>query len=373
MQTHGYTNSPVVEKTFMTRINVTKSFLPPIEEYEVYLKRIWDSAWLSNQGPLLHEFEAEASDYLGVENFQFVANGTIALQVAIRALDLLGSEIITTPFSYVATTSSILWEQCSPIFVDIDPESLCIDPTKIEASITDKTKAIMAVHVFGNPCDVEAIESIAKKHNLKVIYDGAHAFGVTYKGKSLLSYGDISICSFHATKLFHTIEGGCIISKDKDVNDKVDLLKRFGHTGDEHFRLGINAKANEFQAAMGLCNLPYVPQIIEKRKKLHDLYDERLSVVFQTPKIQEDTKYNYGYYPVIFSTKDEALAAQARLAERDIFARRYFYPSLNTLPYITNGQSCPISEDISERILCLPLYYDLEPSTVNQICKELLT
>lgn len=357
----------------MTRINVTKSFLPPIEEYQEYLQRIWDSAWLSNQGPLVQEFEAKTSSYLGVDNFQFVTNGTLALQIAVRALDLLDSEIITTPFSYVATTSSILWEQCSPVFVDIDPETLCIDPNKIEAAITDKTKAIMAVHVFGNPCDVEAIEAIAKKHNLKVIYDGAHAFGVTYKGKSLLSYGDISICSFHATKLFHTIEGGCVISRDDAINEKVELLKRFGHTGDEHFSLGINAKANEFQAAMGLCNLPYVARIIEKRKSLHDLYDTRLSASFQTPKIPKDTEYNYGYYPVIFPTKEEALAMQAKLSKKDIFTRRYFYPSLNTLPYIGNSQSCPISEDISERILCLPLYYDLEPTVVNQICDEILT
>jgi len=356
----------------MERINVTKAFLPPIADYQKYMQKIWDSAWLSNQGPILEEFEAKTADYLGVDNFQFVTNGTLALQIAIRALDLLGSEIITTPFTYVATTSAILWEQCIPVFVDIDPTTLCIDPTKIEAAITSKTKAIMAVHVFGNPCDVEAIEAIAQKHNLKVIYDAAHAFGVTYKGKSLLSYGDISICSFHATKLFHTIEGGCIISKDSAVNEKVDLLKRFGHTGDEHFMLGINAKANEFQAAMGLCNLPYVPEIIEKRKKLHDLYETRLAKMFETLKIQKNTKHNYGYYPVIFPTKEAALTTQGRLSDRNIFARRYFFPSLNTLPYLATHQECPISEDISQRILCLPLYYDLEPSVVNKICDEVL-
>jgi len=356
----------------MERINVTKAFLPPIADYQKYMQKIWDSAWLSNQGPILEEFEAKTADYLGVDNFQFVTNGTLALQIAIRALDLLGSEIITTPFTYVATTSAILWEQCIPAFVDIDPTTLCIDPTKIEAAITSKTKAIMAVHVFGNPCDVEAIEAIAQKHNLKVIYDAAHAFGVTHKGKSLLSYGDISICSFHATKLFHTIEGGCIISKDSAVNEKVDLLKRFGHTGDEHFMLGINAKANEFQAAMGLCNLPYVPEIIEKRKKLHDLYETRLAKMFETLKIQKNTKHNYGYYPVIFPTKEAALTTQGRLSDRNIFARRYFFPSLNTLPYLATHQECPISEDISQRILCLPLYYDLEPSVVNKICDEVL-
>lgn len=357
----------------MNRINVTKAFLPPLEDYKKYLDQIWDSAWLSNQGPLLQEFEIQASEYLGVNNFQFVTNGTLALQIAVRALDLLGSDIITTPFSYVATTSAILWEQCTPVFVDIDPTTFCIDPTKIEAAITPKTKAIMAVHVFGNPCDVEAIEKIAKKHNLKVIYDGAHAFGVKYKGKSLLSYGDISICSFHATKLFHTIEGGCVISKDSEINDKVDLLKRFGHTGDEHFILGINAKANEFQAAMGLSNLPYVPEIIQKRKKLHDAYESRLMDHFQTIKIEANIEYNYSYYPVVFPNKREALIMQAKLAENNIFTRRYFYPSLNTLSYIDSPGSCPISEDLSQRILCLPLYYDLEVSVVNEICDEILS
>jgi dTDP-4-amino-4,6-dideoxygalactose transaminase len=257
--------------------------------------------------------------------------------------------------------------------VDIDAQSLCIDPAKIEAAITERTKAIMAVHVFGNPCDVEAIDKIAKKHNLKVIYDGAHAFGVVHKGKSLLSYGDISICSFHATKLFHTIEGGCIVSKDAEVNKKVDLLKRFGHTGDEHFILGINAKANEFQAAMGLCNLPYVSEIIQKRKKLHDVYESRLGGVFQTLSIQDETEHNYGYYPIVFSTKELALKMQEVLSKKGIFTRRYFYPSLNTLPYLESTQVCPVSEDIAERILCLPLYYDLEISTVNEISDLLLS
>jgi len=202
-------------------IYVTKSFLPPIKEYEAHLKKIWDGGQLTNQGPLLREFEEKVSNYLDVSNIHFVSNGTIALQIALRALDVTGGEVITTPFSYVATTSSILWERCEPVFVDIDPKTLCIDATKIEAAITDNTKAIMAVHVFGNPCDVEAIDVIAKKHNLKVIYDGAHAFGAKYKGKSLLDYGDISTCSFHATKLFHTIEGGAVIVRDAEVSKKI--------------------------------------------------------------------------------------------------------------------------------------------------------
>ena len=353
-------------------IYVTKSFLPPREEFDAYVDKIWQRGQLTNSGPLLQEIEERVSSYLGVNYFQFVTNGTSALMIAIRALDLIGSEIITTPFSYVATTSSILWEQCTPVFVDINPNTLCIDPDKIESAITSKTKAIMAVHVFGSPCDIDAIGVIAKKHNLKVIYDGAHAFGARYNGKSLLNYGDISICSFHATKLFHTIEGGCIVSKDADINAKVDLLKRFGHDGDEHFTLGINAKANEFQAAMGLSNLPYISKIIQKRKQLYDLYEARLAGTFQTLKIQEESEHNYGYYPVIFSSQEEAMRMMSKLADCNIFPRRYFFPSLNTLPYLTTHQDCPISEDISQRILCLPLYYDLSPSVVNEICDELL-
>lgn len=353
----------------MTRINVTKSFLPPYEEYEVYLKQIWDSAYLTNQGPLLKEFEAKAKQYLGVENFHLVTNGTLALQVALRALNITEGEVITTPFSYVATTSSILWERCEPVFVDIEPTTLSIDASKIEAAITDKTKAIMAVHVFGIPCDVEAIETIAQKHNLKVIYDAAHAFGVEYNGQSLLGYGDISICSFHATKLFHTIEGGAIIAPDSALSAKVELVKRFGHEGDEHLMLGTNAKASEFQAAMGLVNLTYVQQNIAERGRLTALYDELLGDVIERPSLRAGSEHNYAYYPVLFKSEAELKTKLAQLAEHEIFPRRYFYPSLNTLPYLERTQACPISEDIAQRIVCLPLYVGLEDETINKICE----
>lgn len=354
----------------MQRINVTKTFLPPYEEYERYVKQIWDSAWLTNQGPLLQQFEAKAKAYTGAEYFHLLSNGTVALQLALRALDITEGEIITTPFSYVATTSAILWERCTPVFVDIEPDTFCIDPAKIEAAITPQTKAIMPVHVFGNPCDIEAIDRIARKHNLKVIYDGAHAFGARYDGASLLTYGDITTCSFHATKLFHTIEGGAIITKDQALHDRVDLLKRFGHNGDDHLMLGINAKASEFQAAMGLANLPYLDAAIAARKQVHEQYTAALASRYRTPVVPAGKiVYNYSYYPLLFDSEAELLAALDTLAAEQIFSRRYFYPALNRLPYITDAAECPVAEDIAKRIICLPLYAGLEPAVVTKICE----
>ncbi len=351
----------------MSRVNVTKSFLPPIEEYKEYISKIWANGQLTNQGPLLLELETKIKQYLNVENFHFVTNGTMALQVALRALDIVEGEVITTPFSYVATTSSILWERCDPVFVDIESETFCIDSSKIEAAITPKTKAILVVHVFGFPCNVEEIEQIASKHNLKVIYDGAHAFGAVYKGRSLLDYGDISICSFHATKLFHTIEGGGIIVKDTKVSEKVELIKRFGHDGDEHKMLGINAKASEFQAAMGLVNIKHLDEVMAQRKRVHEHYDSLLSDKFYIPKISENIKRNYAYYPILFKDEGALLKAMHSLNAEDIYPRRYFYPSLNKIPYVSSTTVCETSEDISKRILCLPFYPDLEPDLVSHI------
>ena len=350
-------------------IYVTKSFMPPIEEYEKYVKRIYDSGVLTNQGPCVCELEAKLSEYLCVDNFQYVTNGTIALQLALKALDIEDGEIITTPFSYVATTSSILWERCKPVFVDIEPNNFTIDVNKIEEAITPNTKAIMAVHVFGYACDVEAIQKIADKHNLKVIYDAAHAFGSKYNGKSLLSYGDVSTCSFHATKVFHTIEGGACICKDSEVSKKLELSKKFGHVGDNHLALGINGKQSEFHAAMGLANFPYIDKIISERKRVSDLYDKLLGEIVQRPKKQNDLEYNYAYYPVIFKGEQELLRGFEALAKEDIYPRRYFYPSLNTLPYLDEYKSCPVSEDICLRVACLPLYPDLRNEYVQNICR----
>lgn len=354
-------------------IYVTKTLLPPIEEYEQYLRQIWSCNQLTNQGPLLRQFEDEAKRYLGLDEFQFVANGTLALQLALKALDITEGEVITTPFSYVATTSAILWERCKPVFVDIDPITFCIDADMIEAAITTDTKAILAVHVFGNPCEVEKIKHIADAHNLKVIYDAAHAFGVQHKGASLLRYGDISTGSFHATKVMQTIEGGCIIAKNPEVSRKVDLIKRFGHDGDEHYMLGTNAKASEFQAAMGLCSLAHLDENIGKREAIFKLYKSLLSDMYQIMRVADDTVHNYGYFPVVCKDEASLMAIITKLGEYNIFPRRYFYPSLNKLSYITNARSCPISEDIASRVMCLPLYVGLEEKDIRLICEVLNT
>lgn len=351
-------------------VYVTRSFLPPREEYEALVDKIWENGQLTNKGPLLQEFEKRTAKYLGVDYFQFVTNGTLALQLAIDGLGIAEGEIITTPFSYVATTAAVLWQRCTPVFVDIDEATLNIDPSKIEAAITPNTKAILAVHVFGNACDVDEIERIAREHNLKVIYDGAHAFGARYKGESLLSFGDVSIVSFHATKLFHTIEGGGIISRTKDIHSEIDLKKRFGHQGDEHFVLGMNAKANEFQAAMGLANLPYITDIIEERRRVWMNYREFIeghpSLSTQTLS-QDITEYNFAYAPIIFQTAEDREKVTAALEAINVHPRRYFYPSLNTLSYVHNEQSMPVSEDIASRILCLPLYGNLEDDIITDI------
>jgi len=351
------------------KINVTKSFMPPLEEYQHYIEKIYNNCWLTNQGPILKEFESKICQQLQIENFHFVTNGTIALQLALKALDICDGEIITTPFSYVATISSILWERCQPVFVDVEADNFTIDVNKIEEKITSNTKAIMPVHIFGYSCDVDNIQKIADKYNLKVIYDAAHCFGSYLNGRSLLNFGDISTCSFHATKLFHTIEGGGCIVKDKAISDKLELIKRFGHNGDEHSCLGINAKQSEFHAAMGLTNLPYVKGIIENRKRVCDLYDEILQGLIQRPKHQEGLSYNYAYYPAIFKSEEQLLRVLENLNKHNIFPRRYFYPSLNKLPYLDNYQSCPISENISLRIACLPLYPDLSNEEVIEISK----
>lgn len=340
-------------------INVTKSFLPPIEEYNKQVQRAWDNQWLTNRGELVLELEEKLKKHLAVSNIIVTNNGTIPLQIALKLLGEQG-EIITTPFSYVATTAAIVWENCTPIFVDIHPEYLTIDETKIEAAITDKTTAILATHVFGNPCNVEAIEAIAEKHQLKVIYDAAHCFGVRYKDKSLFEYGDVSTCSFHATKLFHTGEGGAMFANDKALHDQLFYSHNFGHNGPLAFHgLGINAKMSELQAAMGLAVLPYIDFILDERKKVIDYYNKHLDFSrLQTVKIRENTNWNYSYYPVIFESEEKLLQVEQRLKANGIVPRRYFYPALNTIEY-TKGKSMPIAESIASRIMCLPLSHAL--------------
>jgi dTDP-4-amino-4,6-dideoxygalactose transaminase len=354
-------------------IPVTKPFLPPQEEYEKYLSGIWKRQWLTNMGPLASELEMKLKEHLKVKHLLFVTNGTVALQMAIKALDLKG-EIITTPFSFVATTSSIVWEGCTPVFVDIDRQSLNIDPDKIEAAITENTSAILATHVFGNPCDVEAIEEIANKHKLKVIYDAAHAFGVEVNGRSVFEYGDISTCSLHATKLYHSGEGGLIITKDAALLKKLAYIRNFGFNGPEAFaELGINGKNSEFHAAMGLVNLNYIDSIHQSRKALTERYDYMLrNLKAHKPEWHKDATLNYAYYPIVFENDALMLHCMTKLKNKEVFTRRYFYPSLaNSLPYL-ESRSFKITDSISHRILCLPLYYDLSFEEVDLISRFLL-
>ena len=354
-------------------IPVTKPFLPPAEEYEAYLKGIWKRNWLTNMGPLASQLEMELKDFLEVSHLLFVTNGTIALQMAIKALNLSG-EIITTPFSFVATTSSIVWENCTPIFVDIEPSTLNIDAEKIESAITEKTSAILATHVYGNPCDVEKIEKIAKKHNLKVIYDGAHAFGVKINGKSIFEYGDVSTCSLHATKLYHSIEGGLLITKDPVLLKKLAYIRNFGFDGPENFvELGINGKNSEFHAAMGLANLKYIEYINKKRKEITKRYDEKLkNLKTVRPIWNKNSENNYSYYPIIFESEELLIKCMQSLNAHEIYTRRYFYPSLSTsLPYVNNIHLA-VSDDIAKRVLCLPLYTDLTVEEIDLICRLLL-
>lgn len=349
-------------------INVTKTFLPDQEKYLQYVREIWERGYLTNNGPLLQELEAQLKNYLQVDHLYFCGNGTIVLQIAIKALEITG-EVITTPFSYCATSNAILWEKCTPVFVDVDAASFNINADLIEASITPATTAILATHVYGNPCDVEKIEQIAKKRNLKVIYDAAHAFGVTYKGRSLLSFGDISTCSFHATKVFHTIEGGALISNHPELDRKLSLLRAFGHQGDEHYLYaGINGKNSEFHAAMGLVNLPHVPEIINARKEVFAAYDHLLNWdLLYKPLLSKDIEYNYAYYPVVFSSEQVMFRVMEALRVEEIIPRRYFYPSLNTLSFMPRQIACPVSEDISARVLSLPLYVGLPYSDIERI------
>ncbi len=349
-----------------TPIYVTRTFLPPREEFDAWMDKVYASHILTNNGPIHQELEETLRTRFDVPYLRLMANGTLALQLAIRALGVEG-DVITTPFSYVATTSAILWEGCNPVFVDIDPKTCCIDPTLIEAAITPDTSAILATHVYGIPCDVEAIDAIAKKHGLKVIYDAAHAFDVQYKGKSILAYGDASTLSFHATKLFHTVEGGALVVHDEDTVQRVRLLRSFGHIGDEHFSLGINAKMSEIHAAMGMAVLPHVPSLINERCEVTKRYRDGLSrSTVTSPQPPEGTVFNYGYFPVKLPTGKLPIVQKA-LAEINVFPRRYFYPSLNTLPYVMQTR-CVNSEDVSQRIICLPLYSELPLATVDRIC-----
>jgi len=352
-------------------INVTKTYLPNPEKYKSYVDKIFSSGWVTNNGQFVQELEKRLCEHLGVNNLLLVSNGTLALQIAYRALGI-ANEAITTPFSFVATASSLAWERISPIFADINPHTLNLDPAKIGKLVTPETSAIVPVHVFGNACDVEAIEEIASQYNLKTIYDAAHAFGINYKGKSILNYGDASTLSFHGTKVFHTIEGGAIIFKEKKHLEAARLMINFGIPGyDQIATLGINCKMNEFQAAMGLCVLDDMEFILKERRKIWEKYTNEFSNN-NSLVIQNQNEYatqNFSYYPVIFESETVLLKVKNALLEKQISPRRYFYPSLETIPYVVKEQNVPLSASIAPRILCLPIYPDLEDSIQDSIIK----
>ena len=352
---------------FEMKINVTKTYLPDINKFKAYIDQIYKNNWLTNHGILCRTLEKKLAAYLGVKNIVLVANGTLALQIAFKVLDLKG-EVITTPFSFIATTSSLVWSGLKPKFVDIDKNTFCLDPQKIERKINLDTSAILPVHVFGNTCEHSEIRKIADKHNLRIIYDAAHSFGVSDNTKSVLNYGDISILSFHATKIFHTCEGGALIINDENLLEKAKLMMDFGISGPDAISdIGINAKMNEFEAAMGLCVLDDIDLIIEERKKVYEYYISNLSKCLQFQSLNANCSYNYSYFPVVFPSINKRLLVQQELEKFNIFPRRYFYPSLNKIKYLRTKNLSPISSDISNRILCLPLYVGLKLHERNKI------
>ena len=354
-------------------INVTKTYLPDKEKYKKYIDEIYENCWVTNNGTLVQKLEKRLAEYLGVKNIVLVSNGTVALEIAYRTLGLKGF-VITTPFSFVATTSSLVTNQLLPIFADIEKNTFNINPKKIEKLITLNTSAILSVHVFGNACNVEEINKIASKYNLRVIYDAAHAFDVKYKEQSILNYGDISTLSFHATKLFHTIEGGALIINDDELVQKARYLINFGIKNQEEIpHLGTNAKMNEFEAAMGLCVLDDMEKIKNKRKSLIENYKKELKGLVQFQEQNDNATENYSYFPILFKSEKELLKIQKALNSEQIFPRRYFYPSLDTLEYIEPKQECKISRDISKRILCLPVFVELslkEQEKIIDIIKD---
>ncbi|MEZ8644874.1 DegT/DnrJ/EryC1/StrS family aminotransferase [Vibrio cyclitrophicus] len=350
-------------------IPVTKPYLPPREKYKRYIDRIYESGILTNRGPLVRELEERLADYLDVKHVICVANGSLALQAVYKALDLKG-EVITTPFSFAATSSTLLWESLKPVFCDIDLDSFNLAPELIEQHITENTSAILPVHVFGNPCEIERIQEIADKYKLKVVYDAAHAFGVKYKGESVLRHGDVSTLSFHATKLFHTIEGGAVITECDKTAAKVRNLINFGITSPESLKgVGTNAKMNEFEAAMGLCVLDDIEAITNSRKKIIREYKIILESKVKLQAINPHSSELASYMPVVFENESELLSIKEKLEDKGIFPRRYFYPSLDVI--YGNKTKCENSKLLSESILCLPLYTTLEKESVVKVVNNL--
>jgi dTDP-4-amino-4,6-dideoxygalactose transaminase len=367
----------------MNKVNLTQPFLPPLEEFIPFLEKIWSSKWLTNNGEFHKQFEKELAEYLGVKYISLFTNGTLALVSALQTLKITG-EVITTPFSFVATTHSLWWNNIKPVFVDIGPDTFNLDPDKIESAITPNTTAIMPVHVYGNPCAIEKIQSVADTYGLKVIYDACHAFGVKIRGNSILSFGNMSVLSFHATKVFNTFEGGAIICNDEATKKRIDFLKNFGFAGETTVVApGINAKMNEFQAALGVLQLKYVDAAIKERKQIASRYRELFQNSEGITCLQDiDTvKHNYSYFPILI---DEDIFGQSRdnvytmLKEKNILVRRYFYPLISQFPSYkglesANPNNLPIAEEVAKRILCLPIYPGLDSCTIERIAYSIIS
>jgi len=359
-------------------IFVTQPYLPPLEEFNEYLQKIWESKWLTNNGQFHKELEQKLCEFLGVKYISLFSNGTLALITALQTLRITG-EVITTPYSFVATTHALWWNGIKPVFVDIEPNFCNLNSDKIEAAITPRTTAILPVHVYGNPCNMEKIQTIADIYGLKVIYDAAHAFAVKYKGDSVLNFGDLSILSLHATKVYNTFEGGAIICHDEKTKRRIDFLKNFGFA-DETVVIGtgMNAKMNEVQAAFGLLNLKYIETAIDKRKKITEIYKIKLQKTkgIRFLDISEHTDYNYAYFPIFIKQKEFGISRDnlyENLKEKNIYCRKYFYPLISNfqaykeLPS-SSLENLPVAQGIADDVLCLPIYPDLELDIVSNIC-----
>lgn len=366
---------------FEKPIFVTKPFLPPLDEYCEGLKEIWDNQWLTNNGPVLQRYREELKNYFETGNICLFNNGTLALQIALQGMGISG-EVITTPFTFVATTHALYWNKIRPVFCDIEPDTFTLDPAKVEELITPWTTAILAVHVFGRPCRINELADIAKRHNLVLIYDAAHAFGVRVNGRPIGHYGDLSMFSFHATKLYHSIEGGMLTFKDPGLCQTFNYLKNFGFKSETEVVMpGTNAKMNEMQALMGSLMLKYMDMLVEKRKRIYDIYHERLCAVpgiSFSPKPESNVAYNYAYVPIQIDEKKFGMSRNAlyqKLKDYNVFARRYFYPLLNEFAcYQSVSVSRPltIAKKVADKVLTLPIYMDLKTDDVSQVC-DILT
>ena len=370
-------------KKFDTPILVTRPYLPSLEQYKEGLEEIWSNQWLTNNGPVLLRFHSEISSFLDIpeNNMSLFNNGTLALEIIFHAMGLAGGEVITTPFTFVATAHAIKRIGGTPVFADIDPETLCLSPESVEKKITSRTKAIVPVHVYGHPCDVEGFQRLAEKYGIPIIYDSAHAFGVKINGKTIAEWGDANMFSFHSTKLFHSIEGGLLTYKDSTIKEQVDNLRNFAIKSDvECVDVGTNAKMNEFQALMGSLVLKEMSNIIEKRKQIYSIYLSAFSysndvTLLPTPSNMYglDIEHNWAYCPIVFKDFETREKVFEKLKEYNVFARRYFYPLLTDFaPYIYAQNTCPIAEDFAKRILTIPTYHDLSDTEINVISKMVI-